>query len=210
MQTSGDILPKAQRTFYWDEKYKNIFQKLILCQWILNKKSCIYANQWGYSPQGPKDYLLGWKIQLICVNEYWIKNIVSMQTSEDILPKAQRTIYWFVSNEYWIKHSRYKIGFLPVDGFGAVDWLVGLDNLLEMEWSRVGVLTPESVGNVDLLGVAIMDNCLIMTYDPKLRYLWELLSNKEELCEATLPRRAAGSPTMDRKGGTWIIILGKA
>ena len=58
-----------------------------------------------------------------------------------------------------------------MDGFGAVDWLVGLDNLLEMEWSRVGVLTPESVGNVDLLGVAIMDNCLIMNYDPKLRYL---------------------------------------
>ena len=58
-----------------------------------------------------------------------------------------------------------------MDGFGTIVWLVGLDNLLEMEWSRVGVLTPESVGNVDLLGVAIMDNCLIMTYDPKLRYL---------------------------------------
>ena len=58
-----------------------------------------------------------------------------------------------------------------MDGFGAVDWLAGQDNLLEMEWSRLGVLTPESVGNVDLLGVAIMDNCLVMTHDPKLRYL---------------------------------------
>ena len=145
-----------------------------------------------------------------------------MQTSEDIVLKASKdylliwknTIDLFHNNndfmEYWIKPSRYKIGFLPVDGFGAVDWFAGQDNLLEMEWSRLGVLTPESVGNVDLLGVAIMDNCLVMTHDPKLRYLWELLSNKEELCEATLPRRAAGSPTMDRKGGTWIIILGKA
>ena len=58
-----------------------------------------------------------------------------------------------------------------MDGFGAVDWFAGQDNLLEMEWSRLGVLTPESVGNVDLLGVAIMDNCLVMTHDPKLRYL---------------------------------------
>ena len=145
-----------------------------------------------------------------------------MQTSEDILLKASKDYLLVWKNtidlchnnnnfmEYWIKHSRYKIGFLPVDGFGAVDWFAGQDNLLEMEWSRLGVLTPESVGNVDLLGVAIMDNCLVMTHDPKLRYLWELLSNKEELCEATLPRRAAGSPSMDRKGATWIIILGKA
>ena len=58
-----------------------------------------------------------------------------------------------------------------MDGFGAVDWFAGQDNLLEMEWSRLGVLTPESVGNVDLLGVAILDNCLIMNCDPKLRYL---------------------------------------
>ena len=58
-----------------------------------------------------------------------------------------------------------------MDGFGTVDWLVGLDNLLEMEWSRVGVLTPESVGIVDLLGVAILNNCLIMNCDPKPRYL---------------------------------------
>ena len=73
--------------------------------------------------------------------------------------------------EWEIKPSRYKIEFLPVDGFGTVDWLVGLDNLLEMEWSRVGVLTPESVGIVDLLGVAILNNCLIMNCDPKPRYL---------------------------------------
>ena len=58
-----------------------------------------------------------------------------------------------------------------MDGFGVVDWFAGQDNLLEMEWSRLGGLTPESVANVDLLGVAIMDNCLVMTHDPKLRYL---------------------------------------
>ena len=73
--------------------------------------------------------------------------------------------------EWEIKPSRYKIGFLPVNCFGAIDWLVGLDNLLEMEWSRVGVLTPETVGIVDFLGVAILDNCLIMNCDPKPRYL---------------------------------------
>ena len=69
---------------------------------------------------------------------------------------------------------------------------------------------PASVANVDLLGAAIMDNCLVMTHDPKVRYLRELLSNKEGLCEASLPRRVTGRPSMDRKGATWIIILGKA
>ena len=35
--------------------------------------------------------------------------------------------------EYWIKHSSYKIGFLPVDGFGAVDGFAGQDNSLMTE-----------------------------------------------------------------------------
>ena len=58
-----------------------------------------------------------------------------------------------------------------MDGLGTVVWLVGLDNLLELEWSTVGLLTPESVGIVDLLGVAILNICLIMNCDPKPRYL---------------------------------------
>ena len=58
-----------------------------------------------------------------------------------------------------------------MDGFGAVDWFAGQDNSLDKERSRLGGLTPESVANVDLLGVAIMDNCLVMTHDPKVRYL---------------------------------------
>ena len=58
-----------------------------------------------------------------------------------------------------------------MDGFGSVDGFAGQDNSLEMERSRLGGLTPASVANVDLLGAAIMDNCLVMTHDPKLRYL---------------------------------------
>ena len=58
-----------------------------------------------------------------------------------------------------------------MDGFGAVDWFAGQDNSLEMERSRLGGLTPASVANVDLLGAAIMDNCLVMTHDRKVRYL---------------------------------------
>ena len=53
--------------------------------------------------------------------------------------------------EWEIKPSRYIIGFLPVDGLGTVVWLVWLYNLLELEWSTVGLLTPESVGIVDLM-----------------------------------------------------------
>ena len=97
-----------------------------------------------------------------------------------------------------------------MDGFGAVDWFAGQDNSLEMERSRLGGLTPASVANVDLLGAAIMDNCLVMTHDRKVRYLRELFSNKEGLCEPSLPRRAAGRPSANRKGALWIIILGKA
>ena len=73
--------------------------------------------------------------------------------------------------EYWIKHSRYKIGFLPVDGFGAVEGFAGQDNSLEMERSRLGGLTPASVANVDFFGADIMDNCLVMIHDRKVRYL---------------------------------------
>ena len=58
-----------------------------------------------------------------------------------------------------------------MDGLCTVVWLVGLDNLLELEWSTVGLLTPESVGIVDLLGVAILNNCLLMNCERKPRYL---------------------------------------
>ena len=72
--------------------------------------------------------------------------------------------------EYWIKHSRYKIGFLPDDGFGAVEGFAGQDNSLEMESSRLGGLTAASVANVDFFGADIMDNCLVMIHKQKVRY----------------------------------------
>ena len=42
-------------------------------------------------------------------------------------------------------------------GLDTVVWLVRLDNVLELEWSTVGLLTPEPVDIVDRLGVAMLN-----------------------------------------------------
>ena len=66
-----------------------------------------------------------------------------------------------------------------MDGLDTVVWLVGLDNVLELEWSTVRLLTPESVDIVDRLGVAMLNNCLLMICEPKPRYLRGLKANKK-------------------------------
>ena len=66
-----------------------------------------------------------------------------------------------------------------MDGLDTVVWLVGLDNLLKLEWSTVGLLTPEPVDIVDRLGVAMLNNCLLMICEPKSRYLRVLKANKK-------------------------------
>ena len=65
-----------------------------------------------------------------------------------------------------------------MDGLDTVIWLVGLDNLLELEWSTVGLLTPEPVDIVDCLGVAMLNVCLLMICETKPRYLRDLKAKK--------------------------------
>ena len=60
----------------------------------------------------------------------------------------------------------------------TVIWLVGLDNVLELEWSTVGLLTPEPVDIVDRLGVAMLNVCLLMICETKPRYLRDLKAKK--------------------------------
>ena len=65
-----------------------------------------------------------------------------------------------------------------MDGLDTVVWLVGLDNVLELEWSTVGLLTPEPVDIVDRLGVAMLNVCLLMICETKPRYLRDLKAKK--------------------------------
>ena len=76
-----------------------------------------------------------------------------------------------------------------------------------MERSRLGGLTPASVANVDFFGADIMDNCLVMTHDRKVRYLRGI---KRDCVSHRYRGEPRGGRPLIGKVLLWIIILGKA